>query len=147
MGDDGGEGEGGGGDGVTRGGARDDANGWDGEKGGTEGGDGGDGGERWRGERWATGDGMDDVGGFRERARANERVEGETRWRADGRRRTRRGGGRGGEARPRTMATAVGLDPGSRIQIVLAKIAMRDAMDALGVFEYEEDRGTHEAGI
>jgi len=100
VGDDGGEGEGGGGDGVTRGGARDDANGWDGEKGGTEGGDGGDGGERWRGERWATGDGMDDVGGFRERARANERWwRGETRWRVDGRRRTRRGGGRGGEAR------------------------------------------------
>ena len=142
VGDDGGEGEGGGGDGVTRGGARDDANGWDGEKGGTEGGDGGDGGERWRGERWATGDGMDDVGGFRERARANERW-----WRGDaveGRREAAdaAGGGRGGEAGARAMATAVGLDPGSRIQIVLAKIAMRDAMDALGVFEYEEDEDT-----
>ena len=141
MGDDGGEGEGGGGDGVTRGGARDDANGWDGEKGGTEGGDGGDGGERWRGERWATGDGMDDVGGFRERARANERWwrgrrgGGSTGGGGRGGRRTRRGGAR-------TMATAVGLDPGSRIQIVLAKIAMRDAMDALGVFEYEEDGDT-----
>jgi len=58
------------------------------------------------------------------------------------------GGGRGGAedaaARrgARAMATAVGLDPGSRIQIVLAKIAMRDAMDALGVFEYEEDEDT-----
>ena len=58
------------------------------------------------------------------------------------------GGGRGGAedaaARrgARAMATAVGLDPGSRIQIVLAKIAMRDAMDALGVFEYDEDEDT-----
>lgn len=65
----------------------------------------------------------------------------------------RRGGGAGGGGRggaedaaarrgARAMATAVGLDPGSRIQIVLAKIAMRDAMDALGVFEYEEDEDT-----
>ena len=42
----------------------------------------------------------------------------------------------------RTMTSAIGLDPGSRIQMALAKIAMRDAMDTLGVFEYEEDEDT-----
>ena len=58
------------------------------------------------------------------------------------------GGGRGAaedaatRRGARAMATAIGLDPGSRIQVVLAKIAMRDAMDALGVFEYEEDEDT-----
>lgn len=40
------------------------------------------------------------------------------------------------------MTTAIGLDPGSRIQMALAKIAMRDAMDALGVFENEDDEDT-----
>lgn len=42
----------------------------------------------------------------------------------------------------RTMTSAIGLDPGSRIQMALAKIAMRDAMDTLGVFEFEEDEDT-----
>ena len=59
-------------------------------------------------------------------------------WSAGGRATADGVGARGARA----MTTVIGLDPGSRIQMALAKIAMRDAMDALGVFEYEEDEDT-----
>ena len=40
------------------------------------------------------------------------------------------------------MTSATTLDPGSRIQAALAKIALHEAMDELGVFEEDDIEDT-----
>jgi hypothetical protein len=40
------------------------------------------------------------------------------------------------------LTSASATDPGSRIQAALSKIALHEAMDALGVFEEEEIEDT-----